>query len=253
MPTSHDETLNALEAQFLGQFGKRFDSSAGILTGPPEVLDAALDLVVTAILRPRFPALTAEDIKKLRGQLTPNHRELLLACIHLLTAHKDIAAEAGFGPEVFQEILDMDGAVESLGGALDRLARSFVAAQSIQDQSQAALNAKALLAAEEVQAELDPVKDRVLFDQIGDSFGPARSRRAEQVAPPRPKAPDPALPPKTVSGLREQVNAAEKDAVVARNMKSIVDAAHLLQQQGRPLLPAKAAAPKHKPKGNTSP
>lgn len=245
MPDHTDSSSGAadpLDALFRRQFAKSWKAGKDILTAPGDQLEAALNLIVGAIVRAQLPELSADDIALMVGQLTPNHRELLLACIQLLEKNKDVVAALGFGPEVFGDILGMDVSLENLGGALDRLGRLFATAETLQGRTQSALNAKVLLAVDEVRG--DPNTPRLQRDQLGDDFGAAFNRQAEifrKTAPAAATGGD-ALPG-TLAGLKAQLKAAEQDGAVMRNLNSIVGAARLLEGQGKGLLPA------HKKKG----
>lgn len=234
------DPIDRLDALFLGQYRLPLDGDRGLLLAAPAVLRAARDDLLVAIDRPRLPQLDDDMRTVMTGRLTPDHRELMLDLVGVLVGDdaRGLAAELGFGAEVFEDILRRDRDLENLGAALDDLGRALAAAESLHNRTLAALNARVLLAVEEALDEMDPAAQGTERDELRVCFRAAREKQAEIFARQAGTPPPAGELPRTLEGLKQQLAAATQDADVLRNLASIAAVARRRERQGAALPPA---------------
>lgn len=242
---THDDEEKVL-AQLDAQFRSRYAGPAPAEDpgSTPEAIDAAVDKLVQAIRRPGFPILSAADVATLGGQLTPQHRELLLALVELLR-NPEIARRLGFGPRVFQELFELDVAVENFGAAADRLGQSFSQAEDLQNRGLDVLCARVL-----VEIERDIAQGQI---DVEDSFQAARNEQARLAAERTPGAPAGAPARPTLKELQDKIAAEEKDGTLMQNVDTVLRTAQALEAQGRLFLPASPVASPGKAPGKGQP
>lgn len=229
--------LSPQDLAFLASIAPAEPPEGLVLGASPETMQVGVALIVTALLEAQFPHLTAEQRALLAGQLTSDHRDLLLAIVELLTDYPDIAREAQTGPEVFDAILKMDVATEGFGETCGRLVQSLAAGEIKQNEVLRVLGGRVLLAAGDALAALDPLKDRDAYEGLFGSFGPAFNQQAEMYGgKAAPANGDPQTLPRTLDALRAELASIEQDQTVAQNVSAILSAAKILEEQGQTFL-----------------
>jgi hypothetical protein len=218
---------NELEAAFLSRYERPAAERMNYLTATPSAMEDAITPIIRATLRAQLPDLSEEQRKLMAGQLTPSHRELLLTLCGVLERRRDIAAEAGFGKEVFQEILDKDIAAENFGAAADRMVRALTQGEAMLSQTLSALSTRALLAAQELAAARMTPEARTERDQLLSAFQAALTRQAQLMEGRADKGSADASKgdARSVKALRSQLEEAQKSQAVAQAVDTILAAA----------------------------